>query len=897
MRLDLVDRHATDDALSGQIAWLKMVSMACSEQYTNTDIHSGKDLLPLSNVVLCSTSLPQDVRVGPSPSTKQHVDVYLLREQIRLADTAQQMGATHKLDLTGEVTHLIVGDLDTPKYKYVAKERPDIIVLDPKWIDAVREAWMDGGDVDVEGLEKEHRYPTLAGLKVCITGIPDQARRNQLSTTIEHAGAEYHGDLTKQVTHLLVAAPEGAKYKAAKDWRIHTVSLKWLEDSVQRGMALDPRYYDPTMTEEEQGKGAYRKESGPRTTLGKRLRAEERPSAGNENGKRKLRRHASRRLEDHSQDMWQDISAVDLTTTVAAPSESDQWTVGEEDSQLNLGRPRPQVRKSFNAQEIQTAAEAESRPEGLFSGWRMAMQGFAKDKAERLAQYLEPNGALVVRRLQDLEIPEDDGYPWKLCLIVPHAQPSPEMHIEPAPPGVTTATEWWVERCLLQKQVLDPEIDALSQPLWNLNILGFSKLTVSTTGFSGVDYRQVAEAVKLSGATYQEQLNSTISILVSGSATVKKEKAYYAAKHQIPVVTADWLWTCLKTKRKTSTERYKIELPKFDPNDIGRTSMASPAMSDTLARSNSINTKSAKDSQTLSRLSNTRKRQTTPSLPLQARRSSPKPQAPLPAGPFVHEDEDDDEDDAPGYHVNGDDAPPADPGPAKVVPLQSISTNSPRKPSSAENHAAKTSIEHSHNVNGPFDVEENTEKTPTRAEPDTNEATVPTEAETPAPLPTPQPPIRPQAEWTADLASLMEKQQRRPSSEHTNNPAQRLKHRKLGRAISGSSLANRTHDASTSAQSLHHQDTASKENSFSESPEDPPAAAAAASREADLPSTQIGYETLESEAARRQMAKRMGMEYSDESVGTRLASLGTVRDSAGSGGANGGGRSRTRPRN
>jgi DNA replication regulator DPB11 len=828
------------------------------------------------------------------------VDVYLLADQIRLADTAQQMGATHKLDLTGEVTHLIVGDLDTPKYKYVAKERPDIIVLDPKWIDAVREAWMGGGDVDVEGLEKAHRYPTLAGLKVCITGIPDQARRNQLSSTIEHAGAEYHGDLTKQVTHLLVAAPEGAKYKAAKDWRIHTVSMKWLEDSVQRGMALDPRYYDPTMAEEEQGKGAYRKESGPRTTLGKRLRPEERPSAGNENNKRKLRRHASRRLEDHSQDMWQDISGVDINTTVAAPSESDQWTAGEEDSQLNLGRPgpRPQVRKSFNAQEISALAEAEPRPEGLFSGWRMTMQGFAKDKAERLAQYLEPNGALVVRRLQDLETPADD-YPWKLCLIVPHAQPSPEMHVEPAPPGVTTATEWWVERCILQRQVLDPEIDALSQPLWNLNILGFSKLTVSTTGFSGVDYRQVAEAVKLSGATYQEQLNSTISILVSGSSVVKKEKAYYAAKHQIPVVTADWLWTCLKTKRKASTERYKIELPKFDPNDIGRTSMASPALSDTLARSNSMNSKPAKENQTLSRLSNTRKRQTTPSLPLQARKASPKLKAPPPAGPFVHEDEDEEEEEeeeeGPGYHVSGDDAPPADPGLVKAVPLQIISTNSPRKPSSADNHEAKISIEHNHSLDGPLDVEKNVEENPARTDLDTNEAPVPTENETPAPLPTPtpQPPIRPQAEWTADLASLMEKQQRRPSSEHTNNPAQRLKHRKLGRAISGSSLANRTNDASASAQ-LSHQDTTSKENSFSASPDELPAAPP----ETDLPSTQIGYETLEAEAARRQMAKRMGMDYSDEGVGTRLASLGTVRDSTGSGGANGGGgRSRTRPRN
>jgi len=848
--------------------------------------------LPLSNVVLCSTSLPQDVRVGPTLSTKPNADAHLLLEQIRLADTAQQMGATHKLDLTGEVTHLIVGDLDTPKYKYVAKERPDIVVLDPAWIDAVREVWMDGGDVDVEGLEKAHRYPTFAGLKICITGIPDQARRNQLSSTIEHGGAEYHGDLTKQVTHLLVAAPEGAKYKAAKDWRIHTVSLKWLEDSVQRGMALDPRYYDPTMSDEEQGKGAYRKEAGSRTTLGKRLRAEERPSSvANENGKRKLRRHASRRLEDHSQDMWQDISAADVSTTVTAPPETDQWTAGEEDSQLNLGRPgpRPQVRKSFDAREVRTAEEVDSRPQGLFSGWRITMQGFAKDKAERLTQYLD--GAHVVQRLQDLETTEGDDHPWKYCLLVPHSQPTPDTYIDPAPPGVITATEWWVERCILRKQVLDPEVDALSQPLWNLNIIGFSKLTVSTTGFSGADYRQVAEAVKLSGATYQELLNSSISVLISGSATVKKEKAYYAAKHQIPVVTADWLWTCLKTKRKTSTERYRIELPKFDPNDIGRTSMASPALSDTLARSNSTNTKTAKDNQTLSRLSNTRKRQTTPSLPLQARKTSPKPKAPLPAGPFVHEDEDEDDED-PGYHVGGDDNTSADPVPGKAVPLQDISTNSPRKPSSAEPIAAKISTERHPSLDGSLDVEEPVEKNPARIDTDRNEAPSHAENETLAPLPTPQPPVRPQAEWTADLASLMEKQQRRPSSEHTNNPAQRLKHRKLGRAISGSSLSNRANDVSTSAQLLHQDTTASKDTSFSESPEDDPA-----SREADLPSTQIGYETLETEAARRQMAKRMGMDYSDESVGTRLASLGTVRDSAGSGGANGGGRSRTRPRN
>lgn len=259
----------------------------------------------------------------------------------------------------------------------------------------------------------------------------------------------------------------------------------------------------------------------------------------------------------------------------------------------------------------------------------------------------------------------------------------------------------------------------------------------------------------------------------------------------------------------------------------------------------------------------------------------------------MHEDEDEDDDGGPAHPVSVEDDYSA--GPGKAVPLQDISNHpSPRKQSSPEHHITKRSTEQHHSLDGSLDAED--------ASPidqpggDTNEAPAHTEDETSAPLPTPQPPVRLQAEWTADLASLMEKQQRRPSSEHDKNPAQRLKHRKLGRAISGSSLTNRTNDASTRAQ-LHHQDTAgSKDNSFSESTDELPAVI---SRENSLPSTQIGYETPEAEAARRQMAKRMGTTYSDESVGTRLASLGTVKDSGGSAGgaAGGGGRSRTRTRN
>lgn len=90
-----------------------------------------------------------------------------------MAEAAIQMGAAHKLDLTSDVTHLIVGDSNTPKYKYVARERADIKVLQLEWVEAVRQAWMQGGDVDLEALEEEYRLPTFAGLKVCLTGFED----------------------------------------------------------------------------------------------------------------------------------------------------------------------------------------------------------------------------------------------------------------------------------------------------------------------------------------------------------------------------------------------------------------------------------------------------------------------------------------------------------------------------------------------------------------------------------------------------------------------------------------------------------------------------------------------------------------------------------------------------
>lgn len=239
----------------------------------------------------------------------------------------------------------------------------------------------------------------------------------------------------------------------------------------------------------------------------------------------------------------------------------------------------------------------------------------------------------------------------------------------------------------------------------------------------------------------------------------------------------------------------------------------------------------------------------------------------------MHEDDDEDDDnehndDSPAAPVQDEDPTTTHEASRKAAPLQAISPNaSPRKQHFIDQQKVTPPTE-DHDSLSAINTEDQTE-----AGADTNEG---------QPSPADEPPAeRLQTDWTANLASIMERQQRHTASSEHHTPAQRLKHRKLGRAASGSSFASRTNSGSAAA---NH-----GEKSFSDSSE------SLAAAQEDLPSTQIGYETLEAEAARMQMAKRMGTSYSDESSGTRLASLGTVRDSAAPAGAPGG-RSRNRTR-
>jgi len=67
----------------------------------------------------------------------------------------------HKADLTPDATHLLVGDYNTAKYRHVARERPDVAVMAPGWVDAVMELWTRDAAIDFAALEAAWRLKTF----------------------------------------------------------------------------------------------------------------------------------------------------------------------------------------------------------------------------------------------------------------------------------------------------------------------------------------------------------------------------------------------------------------------------------------------------------------------------------------------------------------------------------------------------------------------------------------------------------------------------------------------------------------------------------------------------------------------------------------------------------------
>ncbi|KAF2786767.1 hypothetical protein K505DRAFT_343518 [Melanomma pulvis-pyrius CBS 109.77] len=507
----------------------------------------GTSQMPLAGAILCCTSISPEQRT-------------------ELAAIGSQMGATIKLDLTSDVTHLIVGSINSAKYRYVAKAREDVKVLSPDWLEALRTVWMEGGDVDVAALEREYRLPAFFGLKICLTGFDNPDQRKFIQETVMQNGAEYHGDLTKTVTHLIAAIPAGKKYEHAVNWRMKIVSWEWFEESHQRGMALDENCYLPTMPVEERGKGAWdRKQNRPPTPLGKRTREAEPNQLANPL-RRKLRRAASSRMGTQSEALWAGITAAGLEV---AKNVQDDWVENNIAKRADsrecaatsnvpmVFHDDAQLAEDPASQPHQSLTLPANRNDGLFEGRVVFAHGFDDEKTNILQQHLHSNGATVIRKSAEIETFSSDDL-TRGFLVVPHNAPV-DLTLLPEGAGMMClVTNWWVERCLHGKSLVNPANNVLCTPFDKLSISGFNDLTVNSTAFVGIELLHVTKIIALMGANYDEMLSAKTSVIVCNTRKPNPEKFKFATDKQIPAVHSTWLWDCLSTGKLQPFDRYLL---------------------------------------------------------------------------------------------------------------------------------------------------------------------------------------------------------------------------------------------------------------------------------------------------------------------------------------------------
>lgn len=205
-----------------------------------------------------------------------------------------------------------------------------------------------------------------------------------LEDLINDNGGEYRGNLTKDVTHLIAKEPSGNKYTYAGQWGIKTVSIEWMQHSLERGMILEEASYSLLLPPSERGRNAWLRRAMSTTSLGKR------PREGGlaRTNSRKLRRTASARLSSDNSGMWSNIVGESVKQEEA---QSDKWQDRDERPSPNKVKESPVAilqtsgEQRFqdgrdSAAEIVTAQHNVIRKRGIFQGKAFILYNFNERK-------------------------------------------------------------------------------------------------------------------------------------------------------------------------------------------------------------------------------------------------------------------------------------------------------------------------------------------------------------------------------------------------------------------------------------------------------------------------------------------------------------------------------------
>lgn len=361
-------------------------------------------------------------------------------------------------------------------------------------------------------------------------------------------GGIYLADLDrKNVTHLIVNEPKGNKFDAARKWGMYTVTLAWLDQSIERGMILNEECFDPILPPEEQGRYAWVRPSeraGPGRAVKRSLSAVEPGALAQQ---RKLRKTTSMKLGGHRDNIWGEIMTNDSSARTVFADDRIEVV----DSAWDL-------------------AAKNAPPEAVFSACCFFIAGFDQWQFDIMSKVIHDLGGAILDEMDDFSMIQDGATRRCLLYVVVPQESRPENHPKMPPPGrlpVRKVTEFFIERCMHSKILFDPRDHVLGRPFPHFPIDDFAGLTMCTSGFAGIDLLHVEKTVRCMGARYAPRLNESVSILICSSlASTRKDKIKLAKEANMPIVRVDWLWSCVAHGVKIPVKDFLFPELRQSPN-------------------------------------------------------------------------------------------------------------------------------------------------------------------------------------------------------------------------------------------------------------------------------------------------------------------------------------------
>lgn len=356
----------------------------------------------------------------------------------------------------------------------------------------------------------------------------------------------------------------------------------------------------------------------------------------------------------------------------------------------------------------------------------------------------------------------------------------------------------------------------------------------------------------LTGATYDDTLSKKTSVVVSNSREPSAQKTKYATERRIPIVHVSWLWDCLRTHQLQPYGKHQLDTissprPQKPAPREGQQAFSETATAK-LSTEESFELQKRKKAQAANKTAKPRgpARPGTLDLVLSAdpspvsttgSSSLPNTAAQIPVQ---------DEDTTSISNLDG----------QASLPLQNISANSPRRPSTTSLDLKPGSRQRSSSAESlirPVARKNKSAKEPTPdsviPEPD---SVIPADSEPPAP---PQQTPPEQKDYSTMLAQLRANRKSLPSDAEQSSIPRRRERRKLGRATSARS--NDSANEGSAELNLHSDDDREIAQEYQ-------------------PSQELGWDLPGAAKAREQMIRRLGGKVAEE--GIRVEGIGIVRD-------------------